>query len=41
VNFTTNSLDNNREVGVIVDDRRALERFGQTFDRDFQAGRIP
>jgi len=37
-NFTANSLDNNREVGVIVTKPAALSRIQRAFDIDFTSG---
>jgi cardiolipin synthase A/B len=36
-NFTTTSLDQNRELGLLVDDPGALTRLNATFERDFAA----
>ena len=37
-NFTATSLDSNRELGIILDDRVNLARLRQTFDGDFARG---
>lgn len=37
-NFTTNALDSNREVGLVVRDPSAVATIGSTFDGDFRAG---
>lgn len=38
-NMTSTSLDQNREIGVIIDDPGAVERIGRVFDVDFRLGR--
>jgi phosphatidylserine/phosphatidylglycerophosphate/cardiolipin synthase-like enzyme len=38
-NFTATSLDQNREIGVILDEPAGIARIAQTFDADFAAGR--
>ncbi len=38
-NFTTNALDSNREIGVVVRDAAAVSLIGTTFDADFRGGR--
>ncbi|CAN5752765.1 hypothetical protein BH23CHL5_BH23CHL5_09060 [soil metagenome] len=37
-NFTSNSLDNNREVGLIVNDPAAIARVSRAFETDFTNG---
>lgn len=39
-NFTATSLDQNRELGVFLDDRANLGRLARTFEEDFAAGRV-
>ncbi|MFM9106524.1 MAG: phospholipase D-like domain-containing protein [Chloroflexota bacterium] len=38
-NMTSTSLDQNRELGAIVEDPGAVERIGRVFDLDFRLGR--
>jgi phosphatidylserine/phosphatidylglycerophosphate/cardiolipin synthase-like enzyme len=38
-NLTATSLDQNRELGIILTDAGSIERAGRVFDQDFQAGR--
>lgn len=38
-NFTATSLDQNREIGLVLDDALAVARIGRTFDADFVDGR--
>lgn len=38
-NMTSTSLDQNREIGAIIDDPGAVERIGRVFDVDFRLGR--
>ena len=37
-NFTATSLDQNRELGVLLDDRASVTRLARTFDEDFAEG---
>jgi phosphatidylserine/phosphatidylglycerophosphate/cardiolipin synthase-like enzyme len=37
-NLSSNSLDNNREVGLIVTDASSIAPIATTFDADFAAG---
>ena len=37
-NFTAGSLDQNRELGVLLDDRASVSRLARTFDEDFAEG---
>ena len=37
-NFTATSLDQNRELGVLLDDRASVTRLSRTFDEDFAEG---
>ena len=39
MNLSTNALDNNREIGIIVDDKKVVEQFGRQFERDWKKGR--
>ncbi len=39
INLTTNSLDKNRELGVIVDDPRTIADIGATAEKDWAAGK--
>ena len=38
-NFTATSLDQNRELGLVLDDPVALARLARNFDNDFAAGK--
>ncbi len=38
-NFTTASLDLNRELGILLNDRITIARLARTFEEDFRAGR--
>jgi cardiolipin synthase len=38
-NFTATSLDQNRELGLLLDDPALIARLDQTFESDFAAGR--
>jgi phosphatidylserine/phosphatidylglycerophosphate/cardiolipin synthase-like enzyme len=38
-NFTATSLDQNRELGLLIDDPALLTRLDQTFEADFAAGK--
>ncbi len=38
-NFTTASLDLNRELGILLDDRITIARLARTFEADFNEGR--
>jgi cardiolipin synthase A/B len=38
-NFTATSLDQNRELGLLIDDPALLARLDQTFETDFAGGR--
>jgi cardiolipin synthase len=38
-NFTATSLDQNREVGIVIDERANVQRAMRVFDEDFAAGR--
>jgi cardiolipin synthase len=38
-NFTTNALDSNRELGLIVRDPASVASIGSTFEADFRGGR--
>ncbi len=38
-NFSKSSLDENREVGLLIEDPVAVQRIGSTFERDWQSGR--
>ncbi|HKG26814.1 MAG TPA: phospholipase D-like domain-containing protein [Thermomicrobiales bacterium] len=38
-NFTATSLDENRELGLLIDDPALLSRLDQTFETDFTGGR--
>ncbi len=40
-NLTGTSLDQNRELGVLVDDPAAIARLVATFEADFASGRLP
>jgi phosphatidylserine/phosphatidylglycerophosphate/cardiolipin synthase-like enzyme len=37
-NISTSSLDNNRELGVLVNDQNSLSRLTSTFEQDWAAG---
>jgi phosphatidylserine/phosphatidylglycerophosphate/cardiolipin synthase-like enzyme len=37
-NYTSTSLDQNREVGVVISGASNLERIRRVFDRDFASG---
>ncbi|MDQ3467943.1 MAG: phospholipase D-like domain-containing protein [Chloroflexota bacterium] len=37
-NFTATSLDQNRELGILLTDRPSLSRLARTFDEDFAGG---
>jgi phosphatidylserine/phosphatidylglycerophosphate/cardiolipin synthase-like enzyme len=37
-NISTSSLDNNRELGVLVNDQDSLSRLSSTFEQDWAAG---
>jgi len=39
-NFTTNSLDNNRELGIVFTDRQAVQQMIDTFQVDWKKGRV-
>ena len=39
-NLTANSLDNNRELGIFVDDQHSVSRAIRTFESDFAAGEM-
>ena len=39
-NFTATSLDQNRELGIILDDPASIERMSATFAGDFADGRV-
>lgn len=34
MNLSTNALDNNREIGIVIDDEEVVKQFGKQFDRD-------
>jgi cardiolipin synthase A/B len=38
-NMTSTSLDQNREIGLVIEDPGAVERIGRVFDQDFRLGR--
>jgi cardiolipin synthase A/B len=37
-NFTATSLDNNRELGILIDDPALISRLDRTFEADFASG---
>lgn len=40
-NFTATSLDQNREIGVVLDDPHAIARLSATFEADFARAKVP
>jgi phosphatidylserine/phosphatidylglycerophosphate/cardiolipin synthase-like enzyme len=34
INYSTNSMDNNREIGVIITNREAIDYFMERFSKD-------
>ena len=38
VNLSANSLDNNRELGIIIDDRAGVQRLREAFEADWPGG---
>lgn len=41
INFTTTSMDDNREAGIVLDDELSLGRLAAVFAADWSIGRIP
>lgn len=39
INFTTNSMDNNREIGILTDSKKAIEDFSYNFQTDRKVSR--
>lgn len=41
MNLSTNALDNNREIGIMIDDLEIIEQFMGQFERDWEnAGKL-
>ena len=40
MNLSSNALDNNREIGIMIDDDEVVEQFGEQFERDWEAATI-
>jgi cardiolipin synthase len=36
INFSTNSLDNNREIGIVLTNKEAINKFLNTFEQDWE-----
>lgn len=38
MNLSQNSLDNNREIGIMIDDPDVIDTFARQFEKDWNAG---
>ncbi len=40
MNLSTNALDNNREIGILIDDPEVIKTFARQFERDWEKGEM-
>jgi len=39
MNLSQNALDNNREIGILIDDSKVIKTFSRQFDTDREAAK--